>query len=62
MAKYNLHKEYDKQAKDLLRDLKSWIGTLPDEKLIKYIKSDLEIAHINGRIESIKKRWNYDKK
>ena len=47
-------KNYKKEAKELLKDLKEWIGTINDESLIKYIERDLKNAHINGKIEVIR--------
>ena len=49
-------KDYKKEAKELLKDLKKWISTISDEDLESYIELILKGAYINGKVESYEKQ------
>ncbi|MBU0958412.1 MAG: hypothetical protein KKB31_00560 [Nanoarchaeota archaeon] len=48
-------RSYRTEARALLSNLKSWIGTIEDDKLVTFIEKDLQMAHLKGRLEILSK-------
>ncbi len=46
-------RRYQKKATKLLEDMKTFLGVISDEKLVEFIRKELEITSLRGELESL---------
>ena len=47
-------KDFTREAKSILRDIREWNGALQDYEIVEAINKDLQIAYLQGFTDSLK--------